>query len=301
LFEDVEEVFKSASRVEFSKQDPCSRLIYLDVDETLENATPVIASQFILGRVLESLRGQSLSEIRRLIRLAAKHGGSLFGGGYEVFCHKVIPDLREDESYSLEEWALTKAGRLTRNGLVGRVSFKKWQQRVAEYLESAKLRKHEFPSGFYVAPSNMNWPCFDSYGRHTCKVKNSSGEVIEEYTGLIGFQMTIAPTHAVMEGEQGRDEFLQFLLKANPPRLRRRNRPWFIFVVPDIRMFTPFVPNDDKLRKCLSQARIFVMELRLGEEPDPDLRTSTDPPKGTMNTDKHKRDTSREKRFGPEE
>jgi hypothetical protein len=166
----------------------------------------------------------------------------------------------------------------------------------AAYLESDTLIREilEGEMGYYIAPRDTNWPCFDSYGRNACIVKNETGAVIAGYKGLIGFQMTIRSGHSVLEeGDRPEEEFARFLENA-----KGTGRPWFIFVVPDKlvggQMFTPYVA--ERLYRTAKKARIFVMELDLNEPSSP-LRASTDAPYGEMNADKHKRDKKPDKRY----
>jgi hypothetical protein len=117
----VEKIFASTDRKEFTERDRCSRLVYLEVDETLTEVTPVIASQFVLGHVIEILRTEDLTAVRRLAQMAEMHGGGLFGGGYEVYCHKAIPYHPETKGYLIREWTFNGSV-LTRKGVAGRLS-----------------------------------------------------------------------------------------------------------------------------------------------------------------------------------
>jgi hypothetical protein len=254
----------------------------------MTKVTPVIASEFILGHVLEILRMQNLRDIRAMARLASTHGGGLYSGGYEVFCHKSIPLHSGKKKYLIKEYTLNSCKVLVESGLTGKISFEHWEPRP-RYFESEEFQQETFPMGHYIAPRNKNWPCFDSYGRNTCVMEIDQGGTIT-YTGLVGFQMTIDHRHAVMElGDLPAAEFARFLRKAG-----KGAKPWFIFVVPDFKSrngkFTPYVPNVAQYLRLARQARIFVMELDLEEEELPGFKVSTDAPDGDMNTDELRRE-----------
>jgi hypothetical protein len=234
---------------------------------------------------------------------AASSSAPDFHKGYEVFCHKDMAS-RTEGYYLMREWTgVTTAGKKENAGIRYRVHFDRWNGRDVKYFSNEDMVTKDFLKHDYWAPLDDFWPCFDSYGRTTCVVTNAEGHVIEIYTGLIGFQMTIAKEHKVMSGPIAAAEFERFLDKAGDVGSENQSGPpWMIFVVPEARfdekVFQLTGLTDPVYGGLVKKVRIFVMELCLGEQRQQYVRTSVNP---NRNSDRPERDQSPEKRMAAAE
>jgi hypothetical protein len=205
-----------------------------------------------------------------------------------------------DSYYLIREWtgvetavAVPRQGKSVR---LGRAYFDPWNDKGEKYFSEEDMSKLRFQMHDYWVPFNPKWPCFDAYGRTRCVVKNANGDILEDYTGLIGFQMTIAKDHSVISGLIAKAEFNRFLNKVGHED--QNGRPWMMFVVPEGRFdegqFKVTVGSE--YCRLVKKVRIFVMQLCLGEEPRPEgRRTPVDP---ALNYDKHERDQSSDDKLG---
>jgi hypothetical protein len=121
-------------------------------------------------------------------------------------------------------------------------------------------------------------------------VKDDNGNLLAEYTGMIGFQMTVGATHGIMDGPEAANEFERFLAKVAASREPDSviAPPWYIFVVPENRYsgamsLRPIVKKNKRYYDLVKQVRIFVMQIPVKAAAPQVSRTSIDDAEGELN------------------
>jgi hypothetical protein len=288
----VRETFASSSVIHAGTKPSCHRLVALKPASQLRTATPVPATDFILGRVCDVLDLDSLDALRLLVQKVKNSAEisdrSVYGMLYDRLGRRTVMERPKTE-FAIQELTADGKGRM---GNRLKLFLHGWVSRMP-----ARFNSTVFPQGiltrvYYQSNDNRNLRCLDGFALtewDTFEEQNRAVRV--RHAGMIGFQMTIAPDHWVAYGKEARAFFVKFVKQAlaidfatRDAECRKKEgnvtadqsqkggeseKPWFVFVVPEITVFVRATIQSDALddpdfRSALSQVRLFVMEVPVG-------------------------------------